>query len=358
MHDRDKWMMEKEFPKVPEKVHGVVLETLENLEEENSSMKKGGNTMKIKKRRVIFAAAALAAMFGTTVAAAELFQWNEQAADYFNNPPEEVQNEMVAQGVVMEQNDSVTDQGITVTVKQTVQDDNRLYILLDVQSEEALIDDNSGFEKWNVITKDRDAFDNLGASFAEGAPTWEAEKSNQAYYELSALKTYGREWNEDHITLDLGQFCYYTYENGSAGTPHVIDGNWKLEIPLGEQTRAVTKVYEPGSQVMVSGMPVTVKRVELSPISTVIVYDLEDVQNVINTAHAGEEDVFLYELQLSGFCYDNGETVENGAGGGMSGYWDREAGEDVYKIGLSGMIEPERVTAILLGDDMTAVELQ
>ena len=57
-------------------------------------------------------------------------------------------------------------------------------------------------------------------------------------------------------------------------------------------------------------------------------------------------------------CYDNGETVENGAGGGMSGYWDREAGEDVYKIGLSGMIEPERVTAILLGDDMTAVELQ
>ena len=46
MHDRDKWMMEKEFPKVPEKIHGMVLETLENLEEENFSMKKGGNTMK------------------------------------------------------------------------------------------------------------------------------------------------------------------------------------------------------------------------------------------------------------------------------------------------------------------------
>ena len=196
MHNQDKWTMEigeidgmqqieKEFPKVPEKIHGMVLETLENLEE-NPSMKKGGNTMKIKKRRVIWAAAALAAMFGTTVAAAELFTWNEQATDYFNDPPKEVQNEMVAQGVVMEQNDSVTDQGITVTVKQTVQDDNRLYILLDVQCEEALIDDNCGFDKWNVITKDPEAFNNLGAYFAESDPRGNMEKkTSRGYYEIT-----------------------------------------------------------------------------------------------------------------------------------------------------------------------------
>lgn len=371
MHNQDKkrimkigeidgmMQIEKEFPKVPEKIHGMVLETLENLEEENPSVKKGGNTMKIKKRRVIWAAAALAAMFGTTVAAAELFQWNEQAADYFNNPPQEVQNEMVAQGVAMEQNDSVTDQGITVTVKQTVQDNNRIYILLDVQCEEALIDDNSGFDKWDVITKDSEAFSNLGASFAESAPIGKKEeKTSRGYYEITGLKTYGREWNEDSITLDLGQFNYLTYEEDGLGTQHVIDGNWKLEIPLGEQTQALTKVYEPGSQVMVSGMPVTVKRVEISPISAVVVYDLEDVQNVTNTAQANEEDVFLYELQLSGFRYDNGETELNGAGGGMSSYWDREAGEDIYEIGLCGMIEPERVEAILLGDGVMAVELK
>ena len=371
MHNQDKkrimkigeidgmMQIEKEFPKVPEKIHGMVLETLENLEEENPSVKKGGNTMKIKKGRVIWAAAALAAMFGTTVAAAELFQWNEQAADYFNNPPQEVQNEMVAQGVAMEQNASATDQGITVTVKQTVQDDNRLYILLDVQCEEALIDDNSIFEKWDVITKDTEAFNNLGASFAESTPTAkQEEKTNRGYYEITGLKTYGREWNEDSITLDLGQFSYYTYEESGMGTAHVVNGNWKLEIPLGEQTQAITKVYEPGTQVMVSGMPVTVKRVEVSPISAVIVYDLEDVEKVINTAYADEEDVFLYELQLSGFRYDDGETIVSGAGGGASCYWDREAGEEINKIGLTGMIEPERVEAILLGNDMTVVELQ
>lgn len=370
MHNQDKrtiqtgemdemMQIEREFPKVPEKIHEMVVETLENLEEGDSLRKKGGNTMKIKKRRVIWAAAALAAMFGTTVAAAELFQWNEQAVDYFQNPPQEVQNEMVAQGVAIEQNASATDQGITVTVKQTVQDNNRLYILLDVQCEEALIDNNSTFDKWDVITKDTEAFNNLGASFAESAPIGKKEeKTNRGYYEITGLKTYGREWNEDSITLDLGQFCYYTYEEEGLGTSHVIDGNWKLEIPLGEQTQAAMKVYEPGSQVMVSGMPVTVKRVEVSPISTVIVYDLEDVQNVINTAYADEEDVFLYELQLSGFRYDDNETVLNGAGGGMSSGWDREAGEDIYKIGLSGMIEPDRVTAILLGNDMTAVELK
>ena len=369
MHNRDKWTMEtgetdrmqieKEFPEVPEKIHGMVLETLENLEEEASYVTEGGNTMKIKKRRVIWAAAALAAMFGTTVAAAELFRWNEQAVDYFHNPPQEVQNEMVAQKVAMEQKASVTDQGITVSVKQTVQDNNRLYILLDVQCEEALIDDYCSFDKWDVITKDADAFNNLGASFAESTPRGkQEEKTSRGYYEITGLKTYGREWNEDGITLDLGQFCYYTYEGDGMGTPHVIDGSWKLEIPLGEQTQAVTKVYEPDSQIMVSGIPVTLKRVEVSPIFTVLVYDLADVQNVIDTVYAQEEDVFLYELQLSGFRYDDGETMENGAGGGMSGYWDREAGEDIYKIGLAAMIEPERVEAVLLGNDMTPVELK
>ncbi len=89
-----------------------------------------------------------------------------------------------------------------------------------------------------------------------------------------------------------------------------------------------------------------------------IVYELEDVQNVINTAYADEEDVFLYELQLSGFRYDNGETEINGAGGGASTCWDREAGEEIDIIGLWGIIEPEKVEAILLGEDMTAVELK
>lgn len=369
MRDQGKWMMEigeidgglqieEEFPKMPEKIHEMVLKTLENLEEKDSPKQKGGNNMKIKKRRVIAAAAALAAMFGTTVAAAGLFSWNEQAADYFNDPPEEVRHEMVAQGVAMEQNASVTDQGITVTVKQTVQDNNRLYILLDVQCEEALIDDNSAFDKWGMITKDPDAFDNMGGGFAEETPGREGEKVDRAYYELTALKTYGREWNEDSITLDFGQFCYYTYEEGSMGTPHVVDGSWKLEIPLGEQTQAVTKVYEPGSQVMVSGIPVTVKRVELSPISMVIVYDLHDVQNVLDQVYAQEEDAFIYELQLSGFRYDNGERLANGPGGGVSGYWDREAGEVIDKIGLSGLIEPDRVEAVLLGDKEIPVELK
>lgn len=345
-----------EFPEVPDNVHAMVMETLENLEETNFvKSEKGGNAMKIKKRRIIWAAAALAAMFGTTVAAAELFQWNEKAVAYFDNPSQEVQNEMVANNVAVEQMDSVTDRGITVSAVQTLQDDNRVYILLDVETENALINSNSGFDIWKVITKDTEAFDNLGASFAEGTPVANKEEmAHQGYYEINALKARDREWNEDSIELELGEFVYYTYED-DVETAHVVDGTWKLTIPLGEQTEATTQVHKVGKQVMIQGYPVTLKEVEISPISAVLTFDLNEEMEMIENVYPNEEDVFVYELQLRGFVYDDGERILCGQNG-MSGYWDKEAGTDIWQIALSTIIQPERVTAVLLGDAETPLE--
>lgn len=364
-HNKDMWTEQSkrvkeefadDFPKVPDNVHAMVMETLENLEETNFvKREKEGNTMKIKKRRIIWAAAALAAMFGTTVAAAELFQWNEKAVAYFDNPSQEVQNEMAANNVAVEQMDSATDQGITVSAVQTLQDDNRVYILLDVEMENALINSNSGFDIWKVITKDAEAFDNLGAGFAEGTPVAnEEEMVHQGYYEIDAIKAMDREWNEDNIELELGKFVYYTYED-DVETAHVVDGTWKLSIPLGEQTEVMTRTHEVGEQIMIQGYPVTLKEVEISQISAVLTFDLKEEMEMIENVYPDEEDVFVYEMQLRGFEYDNGERILCGQNG-MRGYWDREAGTDICQIALSAIIQPERVTAVLLGDAETPLE--
>lgn len=364
-HNKDMWTEQSkrvkeefadDFLKVPDNVHAMVMETLENLEETNFvKREKEGNTMKIKKRRIIWAAAALAAMFGTTVAAAELFQWNEKAVAYFDNPSQEVQNEMAANNVAVEQMDSATDQGITVSAVQTLQDDNRVYILLDVEMENALINSNSGFDIWKVITKDAEAFDNLGAGFAEGTPVAnEEEMVHQGYYEIDAIKAMDREWNEDNIELELGKFVYYTYED-DVETAHVVDGTWKLSIPLGEQTEVMTRTHEVGEQIMIQGYPVTLKEVEISQISAVLTFDLKEEMEMIENVYPDEEDVFVYEMQLRGFEYDNGERILCGQNG-MRGYWDREAGTDICQIALSAIIQPERVTAVLLGDAETPLE--
>lgn len=366
MHNDDTWIKQNqdlegenriagEFPQVPEKIHAIVMDTLENLQERDAAeIENGGRTMKIKKRRLIYAAAALAAMFGTTVAAAELFLWNDKAVEYFDHPSQEVQNEMAVNNVAVEQTDFATDQGITVTAVQTVQDNNRVYILLDVETEDALIDSNSAFNIWNVITEDPEAFNNLGAAFGEGTPAAREEKGCQGYYEINALKTIGREWNEDSIELELGEFIYYTYEDDME-IAHVVDGTWKLTIPLGEQTEAITRVCEAGDPVMIEGYPVTLKEVELSPISTVLIFDLDEELEMIKHVYSDQEDVFVYELQLRGFVYDTGERIACGHNG-ISEHWDREAGTDIREIALSRIIQPDKVTAVLLGDGDTPLE--
>ena len=115
------WRLEQEFPEVPDCVHQTVLETLGQLEE------KGRERKPVKKMKWIILAAALTAAFGLTVAAAELFDWNPAAAENFGEPIKEVQDKLTMDGVAKEQEISATDNGITVTAVQTMNDENVFY---------------------------------------------------------------------------------------------------------------------------------------------------------------------------------------------------------------------------------------
>lgn len=350
-----KWKFEEEFPQVPAYVHQTVLETLECLKEK-------GEVKHMKKTKWLILAAALTASFGLTVAAAELFNWNPKAAKTFGEPVKEVQNTLTLEGIAKEQTISVTDNGITVTAVQTMNDENVFYALLLVTAESAIIDGSGYFGNPvpQLITKNPDVFCNVGMDFLD-MPI--AEPSTQGYYEVYALKNIGEEWREESITILLENYSYNVFNKPKDEltdftdcTSELIEGKWELTLPLGKmQTDNTIKIAEP-VQVVMQGVPVTIEELTLTPLAIKISYSLADVEKLHQDVYSSEEDVYLQELFLSGFVDKNGNETECGFTASSGRY--TPDGKKILLMGLGQAVDVHEIQAILLGNEKVRVELK
>lgn len=368
--ERIQRLASKEHWEIPSAWNRRMEELLEGLpddaahEGETASISHGekNRVKRLPGRRMVLAAAALAALLGVTAAASELFDWSPQAVKSFQEPTKEEQDRMTMEGLAVGQTVSATDQGITVTARQIVQDANCLYILLDIQSEEKIIDGNGGFSNetedggiFVLETEDPDAFNNSSWAFAPDTPSF-GELSDHGNYEIFAMKTPGRDWKEESVTVHFKAYSYYTYENGDTA-PHTIQGDWKLELPLGSQSFMAARTFEPEKPVEIKGIPLQVKRVELSPLSMVMVYDMDDYERMWEALYPDQEEGSILELLLSGFDTKDGGEISCGMGG-MTGAYDEEAREITQRITLSRYVDVEQVSAVLLGDEKVPVELE
>ena len=349
------WKFEQEFPQVPACVHQTVLETLENLNEKQYKKH-------IIKTKWLILAAALTATFGLTVAAADLFDWNPKAAKTFGEPVKEVQNTLTMEGVAREQEISVTDNGITVTAVQTMNDENVFYALLLVTAENEIIDGSGYFGNPapQLITKNPDAFCNISMDFLD-MPI--AEPSTQGYYEVYALKNIGEEWQEESITISLENYSYDIFNKPKSEltdftdcTSELIEGKWELKLPLGEvQTDNTIKIAQP-VQVVMQGVPVTIEELTLTPLAVKISYSLADVEKLHQEVYSSEEDVYLQELFLSGFIDKNGKETECGFTASSGRH--TPDGKDILLMGLGQAVDVHEVQAILIGNEKVRVELK
>ncbi len=341
-----------------ERVERILEELPDTPEKEETRMKS------IWSKRTLILAAALAAAVGTTAMASELFRWDQKAVENFRNPTEEEQNAMTMEGLAKEQTASATDAGITITAKQTVQDKNTLYILLEIQAEDPIIDGNGAFDNpdengaygrpW-ILTEHEDAFHNVSMGFSPDTPAF-SELSDHGFYEISALKSPDQEWNEDQVEVQFTEYSYYTYENGGT-IPHTVRGDWTLTLPLGEDTILETDIYRPEQPVEIAGIPIQVKRVEVSPLSVLLSFDMDDLEALREARHAGESDVYLEEVEFAGFLDQNGEEILTGFGG-MSGAYDFDNREVIHQMGLGTYVDTEGLRAVLLGSEKTEVPLK
>lgn len=336
----------QEYPEVPETVHRSVLHALSVLDEQEQEGKK----MKaVPKKRILILAAALAALIGTTAAAAGIFQWNERAGQVFE-ADEDTRNELTMNQMAEDVSQTVTDQGLTITAIQTIQDKNRFYALFEVTAEDAgtQITPDCSLD-YTIDFGDReDPFCAMGWGFVS---EFDQEVSNTRYFEIRGTK---HEQSDEELTMNL----HFT---GLRGEPAVkagegellISGTWDFSLNLRTSdmiSHEVEQEYE------LDGYQMQVKTVAFSPLSMTLVYDGADVRAMETGegVHLDQLDA-LTALYPTGVRYEDGTVVDEGLMFALSeGFGD---GEETYELLLSfdKVVDPEQISALLIGD--MAIEL-
>lgn len=333
----------QEYPEVPEAVHRFVLDALSSLDEQEEKMKK------TPKKRMILLAAALVALVGMTAAATGVFEWNERAGEVFE-ADEETRNELSINQMAEDISQTVTDQGLTITAVQTIQDKNRFYALFEVTAEnpDMQITSDCSLDYTLDFEGGEDPFCARGWGFVS---EFDQAVSNTRYFEIRGTKM-------EESNADLVMNLHFT---GLRGEPEVkagegellISGSWDFSLNLRTSdmiSHEVEKTYE------LDGYDIYIGTVALSPLSMTIVYDGTDVR----TMEAGKEIRLdqldeLTELYPTGVRYEDGTVVDEGLMLPLTaGFRD---GEKTYELLLpfDKVVNPERITALLIGD--TVVEL-
>ncbi len=344
---REQW--ETMMPDVPENVHAAVQKALDMLETE----KKGMKTVKKGNRRKMAAMIILAAtMIGTTAMAAGL-TWHRKTAEEFHNPSGEIQQKTLEEGVAALPAASVADNGVTVTAVQLLQDENRVYLMLKVESEEAAIDGNTLFDTMMLSDgSNQEIFGNVSAYFLEDV---NGTLSKEGYYVIDGLKNMDAGWNGEALKLILSDLSYYTYGKAEEGvdmanqTPHCIKGNWELEVSLKDVT-SLSKTIPVDKKLEVRGVEVTVNYVRISPLSVVISYSQSDIDKIDMV-----EDDMLWELFDISMKNKQGALVQDGYGA-ISGVITQE-GERLTQIGLLNVLDVEEIGQIVWGDDVLVMDV-
>lgn len=354
----------KEMPEVPRNVHMAVLDALENLDQaENDN--RNSKTVKITRgirrgRRAVLAAIVVAAMIGTTALAAE-FIWNNKAVEEWNFPSEDLQQDAIDKQVAILQDASVTNNGITVTAIQTMQDKNRVYALLKVEAEDEVIDGNSGFDGAVMHNGDGNIFTifcNTGWGFIDEV---DGKLTKDGYFVIDGLKHYDAPWNGDSLRVTLSDFRYYSYENYDVGTgsgeqtANDIEGTWDLEVELADVS-SLCKTIPVNMTAERFGVPVTVQDVKLSPLSMEINYSYnhEATQDLTE-----EEQANFSTMLLQIALYDKeGKIIDEGVGAVSGGFTNKESGETNLVAGLNSVIDVDTVDKIVFGDVWLTVPVE
>jgi hypothetical protein len=217
----------------------------------------------MKIRFTIVLAAVITVLGVTTAAAAYILQWNGKLAEQFG-VNEQQQSKLVENGALAFADQTVTENGVTITAIQTLGDKNGVYVLFDVKAPEGieLTKDGSGISvdvkiegakhvSWNA----QFVLDNEKTVSPPGA-------ANVRYYELWMDNTEGEDWNGKTIAVEFSDLRDL---NKGANDNIAVAGTWNLSWKLSYMNQML--IYDINKTYMVNGYEVVVKSVEISPLS-------------------------------------------------------------------------------------------
>ncbi|MDF2989190.1 MAG: hypothetical protein K0R50_4700 [Eubacterium sp.] len=332
----------KEFPVVPKGFHNRVENTLAEISV-------------LKNRRLSrkgFAAIVLAAVLtlgSITVMAAGYFQWNEKLAEIFGADKSQ-QNILIEKGVTEQAKSSVSNNGLTISLVQTLQDKNYFYALLEVIAPKDIkLTDTNLFEEWQFdVSGQKDYSYSTGHGFMDVIQ--EPEITNKRLYEIWIKKSI--DFNEKDFTLhfknlqaDAGKLDMYT----------ILEGAWTLSWKMSYKDS--TEYFDINKKYNLSGYDVLVKRLEITPLSMTIYFDGKDIKSMEKAEKVDLEKLeFLKPLFFTGVKYKDGTVVSVSGGPGEEGF-NNAAGEYKLSTSFHKVIDLEKLKGLMFGEANSEIGL-
>jgi len=278
------------FPEVPQSFHETVQRTLNSQILNKTERKKV-----MKKRFPIVLAAVIAALGVTAAAAAYIIQWNDKLAERFG-VNEQQQNQLAENGAVADVNQTVTENGVTISAVQTLGDKQGVYVLFDVKAPDGVVlpKDDSGISidvQIEGATNHDKMYDgehvSWSASWAEsegGAASGDySEAPNERYYQLWLDNKYGMDLNGKAISVSFGGFHGVNQETGENVE---VQGTWKMSWALSYMDQM--KEFDINQSCTINGQKITVKSVQISPLSMTFELSGNGLEHLISDSDLNE----------------------------------------------------------------------
>ncbi len=333
---------ENGFPKVTEKFHNKLCNSLNVLQEERRIY----NVSK-KKYAVLIAGAIM--MFSSITALAAI-KWHQRAIDNFG--ANELMQEKLSNEGYSEQNvQSISDNGVTVTLEQTIQDDNLIYILFNVTADNMEITGDNAMNLKMSFSNGENPYISISNGFVDESE--QPAVNNSKEYEIWIQKSADYNYNDVNLTCKFNSL--QKYEGKAGPTKDLVTGQWAFKIDL---SASASVEYNIDKTVTIDGCDIKINRLKLSPISYTLFCDENDVK-ILGEADGIniEECDNFYPLLISGINYMDGTGIseENGI---MSEEFDEDYGDYVAVGRFTKVIEMDKVKSILLGDSKAEVAIK
>ncbi|MDO4274282.1 MAG: DUF4179 domain-containing protein [Eubacteriales bacterium] len=348
MLDNREW--KQAAPEIPGEFHDRFERTLRTIE----MAKRPKRTVRF---RVLAVAAAICALCTASVAADAVFHWSDALLERFQ-PSQEQQQKMADSGNIQGVGQTVTQNGVTVTLEQAVMDKARLYMLFTVETPEDIsLDETAEFENGLDVTLDgKDIMEAAGDVSGGGNGSFVDEKllggqsPHKRFYEISYNIMDGFDFSGKTVGVTLENLAL----GGVKASPGevVTEGKWEFTWHTGEIQKG--KVFEINKTYDLGGYDILVKNVEITPLSYTISADLNDALKV----EEDERNTFAYNgddpgmeidqrIGVSAVEYADGTRIETGYFGGGTNVKEEEQ-EYVVTEGFNNAVDAEKIESIYI----------
>lgn len=322
------------MPKETEHFHQKICEVIQSLPEDRSYHRF------TSKRLIPVFALTMFLLSSVTVFAA--IKWNDRAVDHFT-ANEKIQHNLSEEGYSRQDLQSVMDNTITVTLKQTIQDENLIYLLFDITTDNIELSENNSLSYDMKVNGSSNFYTSISSGFVDRFT--ETKVSNSREYEIWIQKNMSYDFSNAVLNCNFNALQEITDKGGT-----VVDlarGQWDFNINLKVKdsiTMDLNKI------VSIDGCNVLVRRLKISPLSYTLICSGQDVKALqkANNIDLNKLDS-TYPLIISGIKYEDGSIIHQ-MDGLMSEGFDSKSGDYIAIGRFSNAIDVEQIQSILFGE--------